>query len=167
MNKIKLLSATALIVLAGAAVAACTAQAKGTGHTVAHTTSLPHFNSANDVAKALTQTNKFTVGGIAKDSDQGLLSGMGGVAYSLPITQGADTEIVGVNVFGKHSDLVAWAKLSQSLGGIAVVGDNWAISLQSHAPTGETKSDAYYVRMSVAWAPVIAHALKADVSLTE
>jgi|SRR5882757_1967059 len=167
MNKIKLLGAATLVVLAGAAVAACTAQAKGAGHTVAHATSLPHFNSANDVARALAQTGKFTVGGINKDSDQGLLSGMGGVAYLLPITQGADTEVVGVNMFDKHSDLVAWTKLSQSLGGIAVVGDNWAISLQSHAPTGETKPDAYYVRMSTVWAPIIARSLKADVSLTE
>lgn len=145
-------------------VAACLVLVGCTKTTAGHGThGLPHYPSAAAVMRGLASGDKtITVGGMAKESDQGALPGMGGVAYRIPLTWKNTTYPVGVNMFDSHADLTQWNKLSQNLGGVAVVGDNWAISLPTYDP--QTMMTDNWPAKSMKLAPVLAKDLGAAVS---
>jgi len=119
------------------------------------------YKTSGDLLRALAKADKtVTVGGFAPDPAATL---SGGKSVTGPLTWSAlpnnPTYMVGVTIFKNNAALNSWNKLSQGLGGVAVVGDNWAISL----PT----DDADMIDLSKAFAPILASDLKANVSLPE
>jgi hypothetical protein len=110
------------------------------------------FASAQAVADAL-HAHGFTVSMLHKD-DGTYISDVGGKAYDFTVTDKAGKPAAGdagINMFPNHEALTSWTEMSKSLGGIAVTGDTWAVSL----PTGSTAARADSKRL----APRVAKAL--------
>lgn len=158
------LFAAAVVVAAAAAVVVVLVtrpnDEAGNGKPAAQTSSAPSYASPAELLRALASADTdITVGGVAPDpGTQGLID-FGGQGYSVPLTRGAQTFDCGVNMFDAQKGVADWNRASQGLGGVAVVGANWAISL----PT----TDARWVADSKSLAKQIAAALNADVSLPE
>jgi hypothetical protein len=77
---------------------------------------------------------------------------LGGAEWNVDI--GRDGFGDGINLFPNPRALETWVGWSQGFGGIAVVGDTWALSLESDQPGRATSEDI---------APVIARTLGAEV----
>ncbi|MEU2924195.1 hypothetical protein ABZ636_03910 [Streptomyces sp. NPDC007251] len=110
------------------------------------------FASAQAVADAL-QTHGFTVSMLHKD-DGTYISDVGGSAYDFTVTDKAGKPAAGdagINMFPNHEALASWTEMSKGLGGVAVTGDTWAVSL----PTGSTAARADSKRL----APLVAKTL--------
>lgn len=108
-----------------------------------------HYGSAQDIADTL-QTAGFTVSMLHKKTDTTTLIDS---SYDFTVTAkpGLAPGDSGINLFRNHESLQTWEGLSKSFGGIAVVGDTWAVSL--------TSDTAAEVASSKALAPQIAKAL--------
>jgi hypothetical protein len=81
-----------------------------------------------------------------------MITSMGGGSWNVDVADDGIDD--GINLFPTTEALDDWAELSQSVNGIAVVGDTWAISLESQDPGRSASEDL---------APQIAEALGADV----
>lgn len=115
-----------------------------------HTVSGAQYATAQAIADKLTAAG-FTVSTPRKsDVDPSL-----GIdkSYDLTITQkpGPAPGDSGINLFRNGKAVTTWTGMSQALGGIAVVGDTWAVSLTTDTAAG--------VQSSKALAPAIAKAL--------
>lgn len=111
------------------------------------------FASAQEVADAL-QAHGFTVSMLHKTTDDTYIGEVGGSSYDFSVTDKAGHPTPGdsgINMFPNHEALTSWTEMSKSMGGIAVTGDVWAVSL----PTTSTAARADSQRI----APKIAQAL--------
>jgi hypothetical protein len=96
------------------------------------------------IATKLTASG-YSVGTMHAERD-GYIAQTGGTAFSTSIAPLAGT--AGIDTFANADALRAWVKMSRSLGGVAVTGDTWAVSLptashaQRHASIGEANSIA-------------------------
>ncbi|GHA01529.1 hypothetical protein GCM10010389_46130 [Streptomyces echinoruber] len=116
-----------------------------------------HYASAQDIADALDKAG-FTVSMLHKDTESTYITQVGGTAYDFTVTDKAGQPAAGdsgINMFPNQQALAAWAELSKSMGGIAVTGDTWAVSLA----TGSDQARADSQRL----APRIAQALGGSV----
>ncbi|HEY9375241.1 hypothetical protein [Streptomyces sp.] len=111
------------------------------------------FTSAQQIAAAL-QAGGMTVSMLHKSSEDTYISEVGGTAYDFTVTDKAGQPAVGdsgINMFPNREALTAWAEISKSMGGIAVTGDTWAISL----PTVSTEARADSKRLAPKVAKVL------------
>lgn len=94
-----------------------------------------HYTSAQAIADKL-EASGFTVSMLHKSADSGTDMGMD-AAYDFSVTEkpGPPPGDSGIDMFRSHQALDSWVELSKSLGGIAVTGDTWAISLASDNST--------------------------------
>jgi len=97
-----------------------------------------HYNSAQAIADKLQATG-FTVSMLHKHTGGTTLIDS---AYDFTVTAkpGPAPGDSGINLFRNHESLQTWESLSKSFGGIAVVGDIWAVSLASDSPAQVTSS---------------------------
>lgn len=91
-----------------------------------------HYTTAQAIADKLKAAG-ISVTGLAKDTSGGYITQTGGQSYDAQIseTPGQTIGSSGIDVFPNPKALTLWTGISQSLGGIAVVGDTWAVSLPS------------------------------------
>jgi len=125
-------------------------QAAAASHSAA--SAKPQYGSAQQIADAL-QSHGFTVSMLHK-SDGTYISEVGGTAYDFTVSDKAGKPAAGdsgINVFPNHEALASWTELSKGMGGIAVTGDTWAVSL----PTTDTAARTDSKRL----APLVAKAL--------
>jgi hypothetical protein len=117
----------------------------------AKTTGPTHYATAQAIADKLEAAG-FTVSMLHKSTDTGADMGMD-ASYDFTVTAkpGPAPGDSGINLFRNPSALETWEGLSQGFGGIAVVGDTWAVSLTTKTPAAVTSSKAL--------APQIAKAL--------
>ena len=96
------------------------------------------------IATKLTASG-YAVGTMHAERD-GYIAQTGGTSYSTTVGKLAGT--AGIDTFANADALRAWVKMSRSLGGVAVTGDTWAVSLptatgsQRHASIGEANGSA-------------------------
>lgn len=97
-----------------------------------------HYSSAQAIADKL-ESSGFTVSMLHKNTNTTTLID---AAYDFTVTNkpGPAPGDSGINMFRNHESLQTWESLSKSFGGIAVVGDTWAVSLASDTPTAVTSS---------------------------
>lgn len=115
-----------------------------------------HYDSGQAIATKLKAAG-FVVGKLRPNTDN-LLTQQGATVYDLTISPQAGVpagDDSGINLFPKPADLTAWTETSKGFGGVAVVGDTWAVSL----PSG----DGVKVQ-SISMAPRIAKALGGTVA---
>jgi Flp pilus assembly protein TadD len=116
-----------------------------------------HYASAQGIANALKAAG-LTVSKPQKETEETYISKVGGTAYNFTVTDKAGKAApgtAGINMFPNAEALAAWVPLSKSLGGVAVTGDTWAVSL----PTEATGARADSKRL----APKVAAALNGTV----
>lgn len=133
----------ACILLTTAAITAC-----GSSNTPVH-----HYKTAQAVADRL-QSAGLTVSMLHKNTDDNYMRQIGGTAYDFTVTDKAGQPAPGdsgINMFPNSDALKTWVALSKSMGGVAVTGDTWAVSLT----TGSTAARADSKRI----APKVAKAL--------
>ena len=95
------------------------------------TASAHRYTSAQQIADAL-QAGGLTVSMLHKSSEDTYISEVGGTAYDFTVTDKAGKPApgdAGINVFPNHEALASWTGISKSMGGVAVTGDTWAVSL--------------------------------------
>ncbi|MBJ7902795.1 hypothetical protein IF655_05730 [Streptomyces sp. DSM 110735] len=112
-----------------------------------------HFKTAQDLADALDHAG-FTVSMLHKDTEAAYVSDVGGSAYDFTVTDKAGKPApgdAGINWFPNAPALTEWSGVSQTMGGIAVTGDTWAVSLPTTTDTARADSKRL--------APKIAHVL--------
>jgi hypothetical protein len=112
-----------------------------------------HYGSAQQIADVL-QAHGFTVSMLRKSSEDTYISEEGGTVYDFTVTDKAGQPAAGdsgINMFPNREALASWVEISKSMGGIAVTGDTWAVSL----PTTSTAARADSKRL----APKVAKAL--------
>ena len=100
-----------------------------------------HFGTAQDIADKL-QSAGFTVSMLHK-SEGTYISDVGGKAYDFTVSDKAGQPASGdsgINMFPNHEALTSWVELSKSMGGIAVTGDTWAVSLATS--TDKARADS-------------------------
>lgn len=100
-----------------------------------------HYGSAQQIADAL-QSHGFTVSMLHK-SDGTYISEVGGTAYDFTVTDKTGKPAPGdsgINMFPNREALASWTELSKSMGGIAVTGDTWAVSLPTTSTAARTDS---------------------------
>lgn len=102
-------------------------------------------------------TDKIKTAGLAvttpqKSTEDTYITQVGGIDYELTISEQASQQVggSGIYLFPNDKAVTPWSAISQSMGGIAVVGDTWAVSL----PTGGDDR-----AISTRMAPEIAKAL--------
>lgn len=89
------------------------------------------YSSAQEIVDAL-QAGGLTVSMLHKSSEDTYISEVGGTAHDFTVTDKAGQPAAGdsgINMFPNHETLASWSEISKSMGGIAVAGDTWAISL--------------------------------------
>jgi hypothetical protein len=91
-----------------------------------------HYTSAQAIADKMTAAG-LVVTMVHEDTSDNYISDTGGKSYDLGISEKTGQQIgdSGINIFPNDKALTAWAGISQSMGGIAVTGDTWAVSLPS------------------------------------
>lgn len=112
-----------------------------------------HYSSAQKIADTLT-AHHYTVSMLHKSAEDTYISEVGGSVYDFTVTDKAGQPAVGdsgINMFPNHKALATWTGVSQSMGGVAVTGDTWAVSL----PTGSKAAREDSKRL----APKVAKAL--------
>ncbi|GAA1065216.1 hypothetical protein [Streptomyces asiaticus] len=100
------------------------------------------YDSAQQIADAL-QAGGLTVSMLHKTSEDTYISEVGGTAYDFTVTDKAGKPAPGdsgINMFPNHEALTRWADISKSMGGIAVTGDTWAVSLPTTSAAARTDS---------------------------
>lgn len=105
-----------------------------------------HYGSAQAIADTLTHAG-FTVSMLHKETDETYISDIGGSVYDFTVTDKAGTPApgdAGINMFPNAKALQQWTGLSQGMGGVAVTGDTWAVSL----PTGTQAARADSIRIA-------------------
>ncbi|MGV4984511.1 hypothetical protein ACVB8T_20600 [Streptomyces sp. NRAIS3] len=116
-----------------------------------------HYGSAQAIADALTKAG-FTVSMLHKETDDSYISQVGGSAYDFTVTDKKGQPAAGdsgINMFPNADALKTWTGLSKGMGGIAVTGDTWAVSLATGS--GQARTDSQRL------APEIAKALGGSV----
>lgn len=106
------------------------------------TASAHHYSSAQQIADAL-QAGGLTVSMLHKSTEDTYISEVGGTAYDFTVTDKAGRPAVGdsgINVFPNHEALASWAQISKSMGGVAVTGDTWAVSLPTTSKAARADS---------------------------
>jgi hypothetical protein len=95
-------------------------------------TSGAHYASAQAIADKLEGAG-FVVSMLHKN-DTTVVKGM--TAYDFTITEktGPAPGDSGIDMFDTQDHLAAWVPLSKGMGGVAVVGDTWAVSLTTSTP---------------------------------
>lgn len=108
--------------------------------------------SAQQIADKMTAAG-LVVTMVDPSADPGYIGDVGGKAYDVGISEEAGQKVSdsGINMFPNPEALTTWVGISKGLGGVAVVGDTWAVSL----PTNATGDRPITARM----APRIAKAL--------
>ena len=99
------------------------------------------YGSAQQIADAL-EKHGFTVSMLHK-SEGTYISDVGGKAYDFTVSDKAGQPAAGdsgINMFPNHEALTSWVELSKSMGGIAVTGDTWAVSLATS--TDKARADS-------------------------
>lgn len=84
------------------------------------------YETGQDVASALTSAG-IDVSSTTKVSDGGFVQQVGGESWTVDI----EGNSAFINVFPNKETLDNWLGMSKSFGGIAVVGDTWAVSLDT------------------------------------
>ncbi|MBO0883878.1 MAG: hypothetical protein J2P17_26800 [Mycobacterium sp.] len=156
MKRVRTAAGLTLAAILG--ISACSHSGDNAGQ---HHNPPPAIHTAQDVADVLS-AHDFGVSEVTKAADQGDLTKLGGVAYDVSIrpTKNATTQFKsGINYFDNHADLESWSALSKAFGGIAVVGDQYAVSL----PTNTNGIAA----QSAALAPRVADALDGKVVIAK
>ncbi|MFB7595762.1 hypothetical protein [Streptomyces sp. NPDC056160] len=100
-----------------------------------------HYKSAQAIADALEAAG-FTVSQLHKSADAGYMGQVGGSAYDFTVTDkaGKPAGDSGINLFPNPEAVKAWAELSKGMGGVAVTGDTWAVSLATSGDTARADS---------------------------
>jgi len=112
-----------------------------------------HYSSAQKIADTL-EAHGLTVSMLHKSTEDTYISEVGGSSYDFTVSDKAGQPAVGdsgINLFPNTKALDAWTGISQGMGGIAVTGDTWAVSL----PTTSTAVRADSKRL----APTVAKVL--------
>jgi hypothetical protein len=130
---------TIAFALAGVVLAACSSSPSGGGGPA--TTADPTPGTGPTLTTSPGQT---TPEAIAADlRAHGFKVGPLKPSEALLVRESVDTTIdgveAGINTFDSVETATAWAETSRSFGGVAVVGDTWAVSLDSDQP-GKAKS---------------------------
>lgn len=136
-----------------------TADSKPQASSASHSTASakPQYASAQAIADKLTSAG-LTVSMLHKSSEDTYISEVGGTAYDFTVTDKAGKPAAGdsgINVFPNHEALASWTDLSKSMGGVAVTGDTWAVSLPTTTTAARTDSKRL--------APLVAKALHGTV----
>lgn len=113
-----------------------------------------HYETAQAIADKL-QASGFIVSTLHKNDVEGI-GHMTGYDFTITQKPGPAPGDSGINMFDTHDDLAAWVPLSTGMGGIAVVGDTWAVSLAT--------DNADAVKLSKQMAPKIAQVLGGTVA---
>lgn len=109
-----------------------------------------HYSSAQQIADAL-QAGGLTVSMLHKSSEDTYISEVGGTAYDFTITDKAGKPApgdAGINMFPNHEALASWTGISKSMGGVAVTGDTWAVSLPTISTAARADSKRLAPRMA-------------------
>ena len=115
------------------------------------------LDTAPNIAAALNDAG-LTASTPQERTDASYITKVGGTSYGLTITAKAGKTAPGesgINMFPNAEALKAWIPLSKSLGGVAVTGDTWAVSLPTKSK--EARAD------SLSLAPKVAEALDGTV----
>lgn len=112
------------------------------------TTAASQYASAQAIADKLEAAG-FTVSMLHKNDDISLSLGMD-AAYDFTVTEkpGAAPGDSGINLFRSPEALTTWVGMSKGFGGIAVVGDTWAVSLTTSTSAAVTSSKAMAPRIA-------------------
>jgi len=105
------------------------------------TASAHHYSSAQQIADAL-QAHGLTVSMLHK-SEGTYISDVGGKAYDFTVTDKAGKPAVGdagINMFPNREGMASWTEMSKGVGGIAVTGDTWAVSLPTTSTAARVDS---------------------------
>lgn len=113
-----------------APAAAPAASSATAGATPVKASGSSHYASAQAIADNLSAAG-FTVSMLHKSTTPGTT--LIDAAYDFTVTAkpGRAPGDSGINMFRNPESLITWEGLSKSFGGIAVVGDTWAVSLAS------------------------------------
>lgn len=101
-----------------------------------------HYDSAQQIADAL-QSHGFTVSMLHKSSEATYISDEGGSSFDFTVAEKAGKPApgdAGINLFPNHDALESWTGISKSMGGVAVTGDTWAVSLPTTSTVARTDS---------------------------
>lgn len=112
-----------------------------------------HYRSAQQIADTL-DAHGLTVSMLHKSTEDTYINQVGGTTYDFTVTDKAGQPAVGdsdINLFPNTQALKTWTGISKGLGGVAVTGDKWAVSL----PTTTKVARADSLRL----APMVAKAL--------
>jgi hypothetical protein len=65
------------------------------------------------------------------NTERDYVQGVGGKVFDVGISEKVGQKVgdAGIDVFPNHEALADWVGISKGLGGVAVVGDTWAVSL--------------------------------------
>jgi hypothetical protein len=151
-------TATALTAAALLALTACSsADTKDSSNGDSSAPAARRLDTAPNIAAALNDAG-LNASTPEEKTDESYITKVGGTAYGLTITDKADQTAPGdsgINLFPNAEALKAWIPLSKSLGGVAVTGDTWAVSLPTRSK--EARDD------SLRLAPKVAEALDGTV----
>ena len=112
-----------MMLLAALALSGCSSTPESTSAPAATSS----YSSAQEIVDALDG------GGIEvsklKSAEPSYIPEVGGESWDLEI----DRRDADINIFPDSEALATWVEMSKSIGGIAVTGDIWAVSLESDA----------------------------------
>lgn len=131
-----------MMLLAALALTGCSS--RSVPESTSATTAGSSYSSAQEIVDAL-QGGGIDVSRL-KSAEPGYIPEVGGESWDLEI----DRRDADINIFPNPEALGMWVEMSKSVGGIAVTGDTWAVSLGS---------EAEYRPTSLELAPRIAEAL--------
>jgi hypothetical protein len=100
------------------------------------------YGTAQQIADALEKAG-LTVSMVHKETDDTYITEVGGTAYDFTVTDKVGRPAPGdsgINMFPNTEALKTCAGISKSMGGIAVTGDTWAVSLPTTSKTARTDS---------------------------
>lgn len=105
-----------------------------------------HYSDAQAIATKLTKSG-FTTGPLKPDTS-GYIAQNGGKSYNTTIAGIAGNS--GIDTFANADALKTWAGLSRGLGGVAVTGDTWAVSLPTRTASAKSASKAAAAKIAKA-----------------
>jgi len=110
------------------------------------------YGTAQQIADALEKAG-LTVSMVHKETDDTYITEVGGTAYDFTVSDKAGRPAPGdsgINMFPNTEALKTWTGLSKGMGGIAVTGDTWAVSLPTTSKAARADSKRLAPRVAKA-----------------
>lgn len=134
----------AALVAAAVSLAGCSS---GGGSESSNTVHLDGFVGVDGAQKLVDQLNAHGIPtSTPQPSDAAFLRLIGGIAFDVDVNRDGFDD--GINQFPNGDSLAKWVEASKSVSGIAVTGDTWAISLNSHK--GRARSEQLAPKIAAA-----------------